>query len=143
MGFNPSEIKFTPVEELPEELREEEEGGEKKKISKRRKPKYGKGTKYRGAPANVINKGVVGAINSTVLKTKKKQLQPKDSEVGEAFMYMIDYYVAIDVDHPALVVLTACMGLAFATVELANLEDDQEKVIKYASEDMKPSLEEK
>ncbi len=124
--FNPVEYEFTEVEEMPEELKNiDKEGESKKKKKKRRKPKFGQGTKYKNAASNQIDKIIVRTINKTVLEGKLKKLETKDSEMGPAIMYMIDYYVSLDINHPALVVFMAGIGLMFATSELMEGKNEE------------------
>ena len=79
--------------------------------------------RYKSNPVSgVINQGVVDALNSTVLE-HKKQLTKNDSQIGEATMYMVEYYTALDINHPALVMFSACMGLTLTVLELRGQPD--------------------
>ena len=122
MSFDPSELEMTPVDELPESKEAKEK--KTKKDKPRRKPTYSKSRYGKLAPVKTFNKFIVGTTNNTVLKHKKQKLSKDDCEVGEAVMYMVEYYTAIDINHPALVMMAACMGVAFTTIELMGQEDD-------------------
>jgi len=84
---------------------------------KSRKPTYSV-RRYKSNPVSgVINKGVTDALNSTVLE-HHQQLKKGDSQIGEATMFMVEYYTALDINHPALVMFSAVMGLTMTVMEL-------------------------
>ena len=124
-------VKIEEVKELPpiqEVKKDKSDTKEKKKKKKsRNKPKYSV-NKYKNLPpTKVINKTVVNQLNNRYLADKKEQLKISECEVGEATLYMVDYYMELDPDHPALVMIGACMGIGFRVLELQTQGEQQDK----------------
>lgn len=118
MSFDLDKVEITPVDELPKPKKEKDKPEKPKK-----KPTYSVGRYAKNPVCKVVNKGITDAANTYILKDKKKKMERKDCEVGEALMYMIEYYTAIDVKHPALIMLSAVMGVTFIILELNAGED--------------------
>lgn len=133
--FDPSKIEMTPVDELPTEATPP-----KKTEKKKSKPTYSKSRYSRLPPVKVLNRGITDTINGTVLKDKKVKLDKDECEVGEAVMYMVEYYTAIDINHPALVMMSAVMGITFTTMQLMQ-QDDPERV-KTKTKDSRTDIDE-
>ena len=53
-------------------------------------------------------------------------------------MYMVEYYSAIDVNHPALVMLSAIMGVSFTVIEYMAEEPTEKAKSKKHSEKIDP-----
>lgn len=123
MDFRPDEVEFTRVEELPEELKDKKNKKSDKKPKKASKKRYAKGRYSKNPVTILINKTVTEGINTTLLKNKEKKLLPTDSEIGEATFYMVEYYTALDIHHPALVIFSAVLGLSMLTMQYMNEED--------------------
>lgn len=121
-AFDPAKIQLEAVDEVPQPQTEAQKRAAEAKAKK--KPKYTKGRYTRLPPTKVINKGIADSVNATILKDKKQKLKQSDTEVGEAIMYMVEYYTAIDVNHPVLVFMSAAMSLSFTIIQLANKEDE-------------------
>ncbi len=101
------------------------EAPKKAVIMKKKKPKYSQSRYKKLPPSIVINKSIVRTVNQKFLKDKEKKLQLTDCEIGEATMYMIEYYTAIDPMHPALVMMGAVMGLSLTVMELQGGADEK------------------
>ena len=127
MAFEPTDVEMIPVDGLPEEQKTAKEKKETTKPKKsKKKPTYSKSRYGRLAPVKVMNRGITDTINNTVLKHKKKKLPKDECEIGEAVMYMVEYYTALDINHPALVMMSAVMGITFTVMQLAGDEDTPE-----------------
>jgi len=126
MTFDPSTLNIQDVNEIPDALKT---GAEKKadKPPKKRKLKYS-ASKYKNLPpTKVINKAIIESINENLLTNKPKKMSVKECEIGEAMMYMMDYYLMIDINHPAVAFMGAAMGLGFATMNLMQQPDALKK----------------
>ena len=125
--FDPSQIEITPVSD--EEMKRLQKGEEPREAPKKEAKKKSKKITYvksrysRNPVSKVINKGIIDGANSTILRDKNKKLGKEDSDVGEALMYIVDYYAAIDINHPALVMLSAIMGVSFTIIEYSQEPD--------------------
>ena len=114
-----TEFKIENIEiESIEPPKPKEETKPKMIVKKPKKPKYSKTRYARLPPTKVINKAIVGMVNERFLKEKKTKLTVSECEIGEASMYLVEYYTAIDPYHPALVIMGACMGLGLRVLEL-------------------------
>lgn len=88
--------------------------GRKKKV---KKPVYTK-TKYSENPmAKALNGIVIGIANKSILKDAKEKLTKDDVEIGEATIYLVDYYGASVLGHPIFVLISAFVGLGMVTFE--------------------------
>ena len=105
----------------------------KKQEKKKKKPKYVVSRYKKLPPTIVINKFVVNSLNSNFLADRKQKLEITDCEIGEASMYMLEYYTSIDPLHPALVMIGAIMGVGLKVMELQGGEGTA-KPNKAASE---------
>lgn len=114
LDFDLTEIELADApKETPESTTPKKEPPKKKK-----KTKYTKSRYTRLPPSIVINKTVVSTVNKRFLADKKEQMKVSESEIGEASMYMIEYYTSIDPLHPGLVMMGAIMGVGLRVMEL-------------------------
>jgi hypothetical protein len=118
LDFNLRDIKIDDEPPKAEPGKTEPKKVEKKK----KKPKYTLSRYKRLPPSIVINKFIVNKVNADFLADQKKKLEITDCEIGEASMYMLEYYTAIDPLHPALVMIGAIMGLGLKVMELQGEE---------------------
>lgn len=96
---------------VPTKPKKETRGRKKKKV----KPTYTK-NKYSTHPvAQVINKATCGIINKSALKDSTDKLKPQEIELGEATVYLLDYYSDM-LMHPAMIVVSAGVGVGIATL---------------------------
>ena len=110
------EIGDEPVKVEPKKT------GPKKVEKPKKKPKYIASRYKKLPPTIVINKGIVNGVNNQFLRHRVKKLKITDCEIGEASMYMLEYYTAIDPLHPALVMIGAIMGVGLKVMELQSGE---------------------
>ncbi len=130
MAFDPSQLEIGNVADLPDELKTKKERDADKKAKKpkkRRKITYSKSKLGKLAPARVINKYIVAEINKEYLLDKPTKLKVSDCEIGEATMYMIEYYADLDINHPALIFFGAALSLGFTVMQLAEQKDKQKE----------------
>lgn len=111
------------IEEIAPETKPEEKPEKKVVVKKPKKPSYAKGRYTRLPPVKAVNKAIVQSLNGRFLKEKKNKLKLTDCEIGEASLYMVEYYTAIDPFHPALVVMGAVFSLGMKVQELQGGED--------------------
>jgi hypothetical protein len=112
------EIESIEIEDIQTEPKVEKKDEKKVIVKKPKKPKYSKTRYARLPPTKVLNKFIVNNVNERFLKEKKTKLTVSECEIGEASMYLVEYYTAIDPYHPALVIMGAVMGLGLRVMEL-------------------------
>ena len=99
-----------PPQPAKPKKKKETRGRPRKKV----KPTYTK-TKYSNNPvAQAINQATCGVINKSALKEASEKLKPEEIEMGEAIVFLLDYYSGILL-HPAMVVVSASVGVGIAT----------------------------
>lgn len=110
------EVESVKSKELPKT--------EKKDKKPPKRPKSYSASRYaRLPPTKVINKFIVKNTNARILKDKERKLTIKDCEIGEATMYMVEYYTSLDPYHPVLVLMGAIMGFGMTVMELQSGPD--------------------
>ena len=99
----------------PEKTKSTRKKGETRGRKKKRvKPTYTK-SKYTSHPvAQVMNKALCGVINKSALKDSPDKLAPNEIEVGEATVYLLDYYSDM-LMHPVMILVSACVGMGMVT----------------------------
>ncbi len=112
------DIQDIEIETVTEPVPKRTDPPKKVPPKKKKKPKWVSSRYKKLPPTIVINKTVVRTINTKFLEGKQNKLQVSDSEIGEATMYLLEYYTAIDPQHPALVMMGAVMGLGLKVMEL-------------------------
>ena len=114
MSQTSKKIDIPPVKETPEQLlakvpkvsvtkpkKKETRGRPRKKA----KPKWGKGTQYSDhLIAKGINVALLAFVNTVMVK--ENPLKEDDSMVGEASVYLMDYY-GLTPDHPIAIFMVA------------------------------------
>lgn len=119
MTFEIDEIEIKDVPE-PVEVKPPKKEPEKKK-KKRKKPTWSE-TRYKRNPlAKLISKKITDFTNKVTLKDYKGKIKRDDVLFGEAIVYTVEYYGAVDINHPAFVLVSAGLGY-FLAVEGAKAQ---------------------
>ena len=118
-----------PPEPAKDKKKKETRGRKKKRV----KPTYTK-AKYAGHPvAKVINEATCGVINKSALKEAPEKLKPEEIELGEATVFILDYYSDMLL-HPIMVVVSAGVGVGIATYnkmqKIPRKTDEQKRMEK-------------
>lgn len=118
----PLDLSRIEIETSSEKKPKEKPEKEKPK----KKPTKYTSSRYKKIPVvPVVNKFIVNNLNDRFLKHKEKRLEITDCEIGEASMYLIEYYTAISPFHPALVLMGAIMGVGLKVMELQGGADEK------------------
>jgi len=82
---------------------------------KQKKPTYSKG-KYTENPMSIATNSFIATLmNKTVLKNATEKMEGTELEIGEASIYVMDYYSAGILGHPIMVLVSAFLGMGMLT----------------------------
>lgn len=83
---------------------------------KKKKPEYNKEEYSNNPMVKILNTAIVSTANKTLLRNHEK-MTTEDTEIGEAVIYVLDYYSADILDHPIFVVISALLGFGAVIID--------------------------